>query len=185
VTAFGVAVDSAGLLAPPGLTLPLPFVALDGVGAAAPRVLRPDPAGCGPEAGTAHILREALLALPGRLEANTTWRDSATYPICRDSVLLTAISTRTFRIVRATRRSGALVVEVERRSALTLRGDGRQFGEPISIEARGDGVATLFVQLAGSVVVDGTGESTLTMTMRGRRRSQELTQHTRIMISSP
>ncbi|MBK7905998.1 MAG: hypothetical protein IPJ78_05465 [Gemmatimonadetes bacterium] len=185
LTDFRVGIDTAELTIPQGLSLPLPFAALDGTETVAPRLIRPDPAGCGTEAAATHALREVFLTLPTRLEPTTTWRDSASYTICRDSVPLVAVSTRVYRVMGATRLAGELVIRIERHSRLTLRGAGRQFGEPIDIAADGEGVATLFVPLAGGTVVEGTGESTLRMTMRGRRRSQELTQHTRIAISAP
>ena len=185
LTEFRLGVDIAGLETPRGLSLPLPFAALVGTESDAPRLIRPDPAGCGLESAAAHALRELFLTLPKRLEPTTTWRDSATYTICRDSVPLSAVSTRHYRVVGAARLAGELVIQVERRSHLTLRGAGRQFDEPIDISAEGEGVATLFVRVAGGMVFEGMGESTLRMTMRGRRRSQELTQHTRIAVSAP
>lgn len=185
LTDFRVGIDTAGLATPRGLSLPLPFAVLDGTEAGAPRLIRPDPAGCGLESAAANALRELFLTLPKRLEPTTTWHDSASYTICRDSVPLSAVSARSYRVVGATRLAGELVLQLERRSHLTLRGTGRQFDERIDISAEGEGTTTLFIQLAGGAVFEGTGESTLRMTMRGRRRSQELTQHTRIVISRP
>lgn len=185
LTDFRVSVDTAPPVPPAGLSLPIPVVALDGVGAIAPRVSRPDPAGCGPDAAAAAGLRELLVTLPRRLEPGTTWSDSARYTVCRDSIPLAVETVRTFRALSAERRADGVVVMLERTSRVTMRGEGTQFGEAIAIEATGDGRARLVVQLAGGQVIEGDGESELRMTMRGRRRSQELTQRTRITIGAP
>ncbi len=184
ITAYGMSRDTLAPVAPAGLMLPMPVAAQDARGEAPVVVQRPDPAACGLEAAAAALLREVVVAPPRRLERGTTWHDSASYTICRDSIPLAVTSRREYRVTGAERRGEALVVLVERRSRLTLQGEGRQFGEAIAISAEGEGLVTLAVRTAGAFVLDGSGESTLRMTMRGRRRSQELTQHTRITIST-
>ncbi len=185
LTSFRVSADSTEPVTPLGLLLPVPFSALEGAGPTQARFTTPDPSGCGLEAAAASMLRELFVTLPRRLEPGTSWRDSSSYVVCRDSITLTVRSVREFRVTGAERRDGQVVVLLERRSQTTMRGEGHQFGEPLSIEADGDGLAQLAVRLSGGFVVAGSGESELRMTMRGRRRSQELTQHTRIEIVTP
>jgi hypothetical protein len=185
LTDFRVSADSTEPVTPDGLLLPVPFAATNGAGAAQARLTSPDPASCGLDAAAVSALREVFITLPRRLEPGTSWRDSSTYVVCRDSIALTVRSEREFRVTGAERRDGMVVVLLERRSRTTMRGDGHQFGEPLTIEAEGDGHVQLAVRLSGGFVVSGSGESELRMTMRGRRRSQELTQRTRIEIVTP
>lgn len=185
LTGFRVSADSTEPVTPAGLLLPVPFSAVEGSGAAQARVTAPDPGGCGPDAAAMSVLRELFVTLPPRLEPGTGWRDSSSYVICRDSIPLTIGSAREFRVLGAERRDDQVVVLLERRSRTTMHGEGHQFGEPLSIIAEGEGLARLAVRLAGGFIVAGTGESELRMTMRGRRRSQELTQRTRMEIMTP
>ncbi len=185
VTAFGISADTSAPAALPGLRMPIPFTVLNAVGTVAPRLTRPEPGSCGLDAAATSGVRELLITLPPRLEPGTAWTDSARYTICRDSVSLTVESVREFRVAGAERRASGVVVLIERRSHTTMHGEGRQFGEAITIDATGEGSAQLAVRLAGAFVERGEGESLLRMTMRGRRRSQELTQHTRLEIVTP
>lgn len=185
LTSFRVSADSTEPVTPAGLLLPLPFSAVEGAGTFQARVTAPDAGGCGPDAAAISVLRELFVTPPRRLEPGTAWRDSSSHVICRDSIALTVSSTREFRVVGAERQDGQVVVLLERRSWTTMHGEGRQFGEPLSIVADGEGLAQLAVRLSGGFIVAGTGESELRMTMRGRRRSQELTQRTRMEIVTP
>jgi hypothetical protein len=185
LTGFRISADTTEPVPPSALALPLPFSALDGVGAIQARLTRPEPTSCGLDAAATHAIREVLISLPRRLEPGTTWTDSASYGICRDSIPLSVRSERRYTVTGAERRDGQLVVLVERRSSVTMNGAGRQFGEEVVLDATGEGTATLVVRLSGAFVIAGSGESDLRMTMRGRRRSQELTQHTRIEIVTP
>jgi hypothetical protein len=185
LTGFRLSADSAEPLTPAGLRLPVPFSALDGVGALQARFTSPDPAGCGLDAAAASALREVFVTMPQLLTPGTRWRDSSSHVVCRDAIALSVQSAREFRVIGAERRDGHIVVLLERHSRTTMRGEGLQFGESITVEAQGEGEAQLAVRLAGGFVVAGSGESVLRMTMRGRRRSQELTQRTRIEILAP
>lgn len=185
LTDFRVSADTTEPLVPSGLALPFAFTATEGIGGVQAHFARPETSGCGTDAAAVHVLREVLVWLPRRLEPGTAWADSARYTICRDSIPLSVRSVRAFRVTGAERRGVDRVVLLERRSTVTMQGEGRQFGEPIAVEAEGESVVQLVVRLEGAFVVGGSGESELRMTMRGRRRSQELTQHTRIEILAP
>jgi hypothetical protein len=175
LTGFRLSADSTEPVTPAGLKLPVPFSALDGVGALQ----------AGLEAAATSALREVFVTMPPRLTPGTRWRDSSSHVLCRDAIALRVQSAREFRVLGAERRDGHLVVLLERHSRTTMRGEGLQFGESITVEALGEGEAQLAVRLAGGFVMAGSGESVLRMTMRGRRRSQELTQRTRIEILAP
>jgi len=116
------------------------------------------------------------------LRTGQEWSDSAAYVVCRDSIPLQTTVTRRFRVTGAMTRDGAVMVTIERRTGTTITGDGLQFGEPVHIEGAGTGALMLEVALDGGRVVFGSGESELRLTLTGRRRTQELTQRSRIAI---
>lgn len=167
-----------------GLLLPVPFAATSQREAAA-RVEIPASGACGLAAATLQPLRELFVSTPDRLVVGTSWSDSSRYAVCRDSIPLAVTSVRRYRVVGAERRSAAVVVVVDRTSSVSLVGEGVQFGEKISLAAEGSGTMRIELDPASSTVVAAQGEAELKMTMRGRRRSQELRQHTRIEITSP
>lgn len=167
-----------------GLLLPVPFAAT-GRDEAAAEIEMPVSGACGFAAVTLQPLRELFVSPPSRLVVGTSWSDSSRYALCRDSIPLAVMSVRHYRVVGAERRSDSVVVIVERTSRVTLLGEGVQFGEKIALAAEGTGTLRLELDPGSSTIVAAQGRSELKMTMRGRRRSQELWQRTRIFISSP
>jgi hypothetical protein len=85
-------------------------------------------------------------------------------------------------VTGALTRDSTVMVTIERRTTTSITGDGTQFGEPVRIEGTGHGALMLEVALDGGRVVFGSGESELHLTLTGRRRTQELTQRSRIAI---
>jgi hypothetical protein len=129
--------------------------------------------------------QESWLGLPEALEPGTTWRDSTTYTVMRDSIPLVVTSVREFTVREAVLRAGAVVLMIDRRSTQQLAGEGRQFGEAVRITGRGEGVMRLEVALSNGEVLRGDGTSVLTLQMVGRRRSQGLTQESHLTITAP
>lgn len=129
--------------------------------------------------------QESWLGLPSLLEPGTTWRDSTTYTVLRDSIPLVVTSVRVFTVREAVLREGAVVVMVDRRSTQQLAGDGRQFGEAVRITGNGEGVMRLEVALANGAVLRGDGTAVLTLQLVGRRRTQALTQESHLTITAP
>lgn len=185
VTEYGVGVGVLGPTPLAGLRLPVPFSATDGWGAK-PAQLDVAPSGaCSLAAAVLQPARDLFITTPPSLQAGTSWDDSSSYTICRDSIPLQVRSVRSFRVVGAERRAEVLVVIVDRTSNVTMVGEGSQFGEEVAIEAAGSGTMRLELRLDDGSVFAGLGEVSLKMTMRGRRRSQDLEQRARIEISSP
>ncbi len=186
VTDARVSVGADSLAPPRELTLPFSFTSEVRAPGAQPTFLVPDASTCGaPAAALVHAVRESWLSLPDTLWPGRSWRDSASYPTCRDGVLLTVTVIREFTPSSARLRDGQLVVLLTRTSRTTLRGDGTQFGEAISITGDGEGEMALEVALAGGVVLVGEGTSELRLEMRGRRRTQRLVQESRITVREP
>lgn len=185
VTAYGVGTGAGEPQALTGLLLPIPFSATEGWNASQARLEVPASGACGLAATATPLLRELFVSPPTRLVEGSSWSDSASYELCRDSIPLRVRSVRRFVVVGAERRGAEVLVLVDRTSSVSVEGGGMQFGEPLTITATGTGAMRLDVRSAGAVVVVARGESALTMTMRGRRRTQVLRQHTRIEITSP
>jgi hypothetical protein len=129
--------------------------------------------------------QESWLGLPSAMEPGTTWRDSTTYTVLRDSIPLTVTSVREFTVREAVRRERAVVLIIDRRSTQQLAGEGRQFGEAVRITGSGEGVMRLEVALTNGAVLRGDGTSVLTLQLVGRRRTQELTQESHLTITAP
>lgn len=185
VTAYGVGAGAGEPGALAGLRLPIPFAATEGWNASQARFEVPASGACGLAATVTPMLRELFVSPPARLEEGSSWSDSASYELCRDSIPLRIKSVRRFVVIGAERRGTDVLVLVDRTSRVSIEGVGMQFGEPLTITASGVGALRLELRPANGVVVTARGDSDLTMTMRGRRRTQELRQHTRIEITSP
>ena len=184
VTSVRLGVSDSLLATPVGVLMPLPFSATRGVAGGA-ELSAPDLASCAVTAALVAPLREALIFPPKRLTPGLLWTDSSTVSVCRDSIPLTVATQRQYRVLSAQAEGSDVVVLLERRTRVQMQGRGTQFGEPIEISAEGEGSTSLVLRLAGAYMLRANGAQELRMTMRGRRRTQELRQRSRIEIIQP
>jgi hypothetical protein len=184
VTSVRLGISDSLLATPVGVLMPLPFSATRGVAGGA-ELSAPDLASCAVTAALVAPLREALIFPPKRLTPGLLWTDSSTVSVCRDSIPLTVATQRQYRVLSAQAEGSDVVVLLERRTRMQMQGRGTQFGEPIEISAEGEGSTSLVLRLAGAYVLRANGAQELRMTMRGRRRTQELRQRSRIEIIQP
>ncbi len=184
VTSVRLGSTDSLLAPPPGLLVPLPFSATRGAAGGA-ELSAPDLSSCAATAALVAPLREALVFPPKRLTPGLLWTDSSTVTVCRDSIPLTVATQRQYRVLSAQAEGAEVVVLLERRMRVQMQGRGTQFGEPIEISAEGEGSTSLALRLAGAYVLRANGTQELRMTMRGRRRTQELRQRSRIEIIQP
>ncbi|MBX3134416.1 MAG: hypothetical protein KF689_13625 [Gemmatimonadaceae bacterium] len=186
VRAFGIrgAGDSAWR-ALPAPTLPTSFVAAITASGGAPVLVNPDAASCLATAAVAGGWRETWVGAPSALRPGMTWSDSTDYPLCRDGVVLEVTSVRRFTATEAVVHQGRVAVSVTRESRVRMSGHGVQFGDSVRVRAEGEGTATLLLSRDGGVIVAGNGESELRLTLEGRRRTQQLVQHSALSISAP
>lgn len=170
---------------PPGVMTPFALSATLAPGAV-PLLCVPAAAACLPaQLAAAQGWQESWVGLPAALERGTTWSDSTNYTVTRDSIPLRVLAVRHFIVREAVLREGAVVVLIDRRSTQALTGEGRQFGEVVRITGDGKGVMRLEVALANGAVLRGEGTAVLTLTLVGRRRTQELTQSSHLTITAP
>lgn len=171
------------LVPPEGLPLPFSFTAEQLSPRSQPSFVAPDAARCDvPQASIVHGVRELWLSLPDTLRPSMRWADSSSYVTCRDAIPLTMEVRREFRVTGALWRDSALVVTVERRTETRLSGAGRQFGDSVTFSGEGSGAAMFEVSLRTGAALFASGESELHVTLRGSRRTQQLTQRSRISI---
>lgn len=167
------------------VALPVSFVADQARGGTVPQMTIPEAASCTAQAAIVQGWRESWVDAPAVLEAGTRWRDSTEAPLCRDGLVLHTVVVREFVAERAERRGDETVILVRRTSRITMDGRGVQFGDSVHVSGTGDGVAQLAISLEGGAIVAGGGTSELRLTLRGRRRTQELVQHSALNISRP
>jgi hypothetical protein len=166
-------------------TLPVSFAAEIPQGGLVPELVTPRADGCDPQAALVPGWRETWVSPPSLLDVGTTWRDSSNSPLCRDGIVLQVSSQREFVVTGAVVRAGTLRVVVRRTSRAVIRGSGVQFGDSVHFEGSASGEMQLELLPAGAVIAAGSGTSELRLTMRGRRRTQELVQRSALEISVP
>lgn len=186
LTAFGVAFGGDAVMeTPTALFLPVVYAAEHSSRERQPVFTLPRAEECGSAAAALATLRELWVSLPETLTVGAAWADSAEFTTCRDSIPLVVSSARSHRVVGFESRAGHVVVRVDRSSLVRMSGAGSQFGEPLQVDAEGSGSTQLEISLESGAILSGTGESELRMTMRGRRRTQQLVQRTRLSIAVP
>ncbi|MFN0099988.1 MAG: hypothetical protein ACKVS7_15055 [Gemmatimonadaceae bacterium] len=184
VTSVRLGTHDSLLATPTGILVPFPFSATRGSTGGA-ELSTPDAGSCASSAAFLAPLREALIFPPKRLTPGLLWTDSSTVTVCRDSIPLTVATQRQYRVLGADAEGSEVVVLLERQTRVQMQGSGTQFGEPVEIRAEGEGSTSLTLRLAGAYILRANGSQELRMTMRGRRRTQELRQRSRIEIIQP
>lgn len=170
---------------PEGVLLPVRFRAVAVEGGAQPTFESPAAADCAdPAAGLEQGWRELWISPPASLRPGTAWEDSTTYTLCRDGVPLRVETVRSYVAESALMRARVVHVVVVRRARVSLEGTGVQFGDTIHIVGGGSSTVRLLLPLSGGAMT-GEGEGVLTLELRGRRRTQRLTQESRLEIHAP
>lgn len=166
-------------------TLPVSFVAEVPRLGAAPELQLPRADTCDPQAAIVPGWRETWVSPPRELSPGTAWRDSSDSPMCRDGIVLRMASVREFVVEGAVVRDGKLRIVVRRSSRTAVRGSGLQFGDSVQFIGSASGEMRLELLPEGAVIARGEGSSELRLTMRGRRRTQELVQRSALVIAIP
>lgn len=177
----GAVADSLTVV--PELTTPLRFVAGQATPGTGPVFGEPDLGRCDlPGSGALLAVRDLWPPLPDTIRPGQVWRDSTTAVVCLDSIPVVTVVRREFEVVGTVDAPQDVVLEVVRRSVTTLRGSGRQFGDSVRVEGRGDAVMVYRIAPDGARILSADGDATLTVTLRGSRRSAGTTQRSRIEI---
>ncbi len=165
--------------------LPVSFVAEVPWAGGAPQLQLPLVGGCDAQAALVSGWRETWVAPPREVSLGTAWRDSSNSPLCRDGIVLQSMAVRDFVVEGVVLREGRLRVVVRRNSRAVITGRGVQFGDSVRFVGEATGVARLELLPEGAVIASGVGSSELRLTMRGRRRTQELVQRSALVIAIP
>ena len=182
ISAYRVQAGSAAAGTPPGLAVPFPFAGDFPSRGRQLELTQPTSrtACASPAFGATQSLRDLWFQPPDTLRIGTTWSDSSTYVVCRDGIPLQTSSARTFRVAAAADRGGRQVLTIDRRVRGTIRGDGAQSGEPLTILGQLSGELTYQLAPATGEVLSVTGTSLLEFTLTSRLRTQQVLQRSRI-----
>jgi hypothetical protein len=139
----------------------------------------PDADPCrGPARAALDATRDLWVRWPATVLRGQTWADTAQSQLCRDGIPLQAVIVRHYT-VEALPSSTQSHVIVRRRTQVTMTGEGRLRGDATRI--RGDGSANAILQVdprRGWIdLLDG--DATLTLTVAGSTRTQQVTQRSR------
>ncbi|HEX5831684.1 MAG TPA: hypothetical protein VFY16_11935, partial [Gemmatimonadaceae bacterium] len=119
--------------------------------------------------------RDLLPAFPARLAPGARWEESATTTACRGGVPMTSVVTHRYR-VRGPAGDEPGAVRVERRSSISLSGNGTQAGQMVNTFGRGEGEGEFVVDVARGLVRSARSQSTLELTFTTGGYSQRVTQ---------
>jgi len=180
--AHRVLAGSAAAATPPGLVVPFPFAGDFPSRGRQLELTQPASrtACASPAFGAAQSLRDLWFQPPDTLRIGTTWSDSSTYVVCRDGIPLQTSSARSFRVTAAADSGGRQVLTIDRIARGTIRGDGAQSGEPLTILGQMSGELTYQLAPATGDVLSVTGTSLLEFTLTSRLRTQQVRQRSRI-----
>lgn len=166
-------------------SLPVSFIAEVPWAGGAPELQLPRVGGCDPQSAIVPGWRDTWVAPPRELSVGTAWRDSSDSPLCRDGIVLRSSAVRDFVVEGVKVANGRMRVVVRRHSRAVITGRGVQFGDSVHFVGSATGVARLELLPDGAIIADGEGSSELRLTMRGRRRTQELVQRSALVIAIP
>ncbi len=134
-------------------------------------------AACGSMAASAfEATRDLWVKWPTQLEVGDEWRDSATVSLCRDGVPLQAVVVRRYVVSASSADAAGRLLDIARRSTMTIRGRGSIRGDSTTLSGEGSGTATIRLSASTGWAVDGRVTSVLRLTARGTRRTQTLEQ---------
>ena len=182
ISAYRVQSGSAAAGTPPGLVVPFPFAGDFPSRGRQLELTQPASrtACASPAFGAAQSLRDLWFQPPDTLRIGTLWSDTSTYVVCRDGIPLQASNARTFRVTAAADSGGRQVLTINRRARGTIRGDGAQSGEPLTILGQLSGELTYHLAPATGDMLSVTGTSLLEFTLTSRLRTQQVRQQSRI-----
>jgi hypothetical protein len=124
----------------------------------------------------AQSLRDLWFQPPDTLRVGTTWKDSASYVVCRDGIPLRTTVQRTFRITGVEKRAGRLALLIGRSSRTAIEAEAVQSTEAIRISGSGTGEFSYALDPDSGEILSGSGLTELDLVFRSRVRAQRVHQ---------
>ena len=94
-----------------------------------------------------------LDSIPSTVQIGMSWRDSTNLQVCQGSIPIELFLIRHYRVAGETTKLGQQVVLIERSDSTQAIGQGIQGQHQVSIESRGEGGASLFLDIrTGSLI---------------------------------
>jgi hypothetical protein len=186
LTDYRVALGGAVPAVPAGLQLARPFSAAPTSGNRELSFRLPaETSACAdPALSALQFMHDVWITLPDTLRAGRAWSDTVHTFSCRDRIPLRGVSERKFRVIRGeVVEGGRVVVTIERSARGTLTGDGEQFGEHVVLEGTSNGTLHYLVDPATGQLLHATGNTSLALSLKSRRRNQTARQESRMTIN--
>ena len=122
------------------------------------------------------IVRDALIRIPANAQPRQRWMDSTSVSICRGSIPMTATTVSSFEIQDIQPRGDSLIVQIIRRSTLTLAGTGTQGVRRITVSGSGTSETRFAYELRGGVFLESQGQSVLQLRFETIQQTEQVTQ---------
>lgn len=122
------------------------------------------------------LARDVHLRIPRGIQPGQRWSDSTSAVICRGGIPMTATTRAIFEARNVQSRGNTTVVEVLRRSTLTLAGAGLQGSRRITVNGTGTSETIFSYDLRAGAFLEGAGQSTLRLRFDTVHQTEEVTQ---------
>ena len=148
---------------------------------AAPTMVAPDstamPSSCDSMEDAARaIARDILIRIPANAHPHQRWTDSTSVVVCRGGIPMTAVTVSTFEIQPVQPRGDSLIVQIIRRSTLSLSGTGTQGVRRISVAGTGTSETRFSYELRGGVFLESQGQSVLQLRFETIQQTEQVVQ---------
>jgi len=128
------------------------------------------------EAAARALARDVHVRVPRGVQRGQRWSDSTSTAVCRGGIPMTATTKAIFEARDIQSRGDTSIVQVLRRSTLTLAGAGVQGSRRISVSGTGTSETLFSYELHAGAFLESTGQSTLQLRFETIQQTEEVTQ---------
>ena len=121
--------------------------------------------------------------LPTTVQTGMSWRDSTNLQVCQGSIPIELFLIRHYWVAGETTKLGHRVVLIDRLDSTHTVGEGIQGQHRISIESRGEGVASLFLDIKTGLLTASNHQQSSTVIIRSSGREDTFRQQTEERVS--
>ncbi len=122
------------------------------------------------------LARDVHVRVPRGVQRGQRWSDSTATTVCRGGIPMTATTRAIFEAQNVQSRGDTTIVQVLRRSTLTLSGAGIQGSRRIAVSGTGTSETLLSYDLRAGAFLESTGQSTLRLRFETIQQTEEVTQ---------
>jgi len=122
------------------------------------------------------LARDVYVRVPRGVQRGQRWSDSTSTAVCRGGIPMTATTRAIFEARDVQSRGDTTIVQVLRRSTLTLNGAGVQGSRRIAVSGTGTSETLFTYDLRAGAFLESTGQSTLRLRFETIQQTEEVTQ---------